>query len=145
MQNAKTKAEKELLKQQHKNDLEKLNKQHEYEKKLLDKELETEKALLKEKNKYTSSGNSGGSSSKKTSTVKKTSSGSSGSVNKTSGSSSGLEIVNSPYSVEGAAAKVASGELNAEQVGNKVYLSTNPDYVKGQSVLDKFTSLLKKK
>ena len=62
MQEAKTKAEKELLAQQHKNDLEKLKKQQEYELAQLDKKLANDKALIKYQQSF-KSGGSGGSSS----------------------------------------------------------------------------------
>lgn len=56
--------------------------------------------------------------------------------------SSDVTIVNSPYTAEGAAKKVASGELIVtKQEGNKVWVAQNPDYVKGQSTLDKYTWL----
>lgn len=54
----------------------------------------------------------------------------------------GLVVVNSPLSVEGAAKGIAEGKYNATQVGNAIYLSNNPNYVKGQSALDKYTSLI---
>ncbi len=56
--------------------------------------------------------------------------------------SSQMTVVNSPLTVNGAAEKVASGELNATVKGNKIYLESNPNYTKGQSTLDKYTSLL---
>lgn len=56
--------------------------------------------------------------------------------------SSDVTIVNSPYTAEGAAKKVASGELIVtKQEGNKVWVAPNPNYVKGQFTLDKYTWL----
>ena len=50
-------------------------------------------------------------------------------------------VVNSPLTPEGAAERVARGELNAKVVGNKIYVSSNPNYNKGQELLDKYTWL----
>ena len=52
-----------------------------------------------------------------------------------------LVVANSPLSVDGAAQGVAEGKYNATQVGNTIYLSNNPNYVKGQTALDKYTNL----
>lgn len=52
-----------------------------------------------------------------------------------------MTVVNSPLTPEGAAARVASGELNATQIGSKIYVTRNPSYTKGQSLLDKYTGL----
>lgn len=41
----------------------------------------------------------------------------------------GLSIVNSPFTVEAAAKRVASGEYTARQEGNKVYLTKNEGFV----------------
>lgn len=50
-------------------------------------------------------------------------------------------VVNSPLTPEGAAERVARGELNAKVVGNKIYVYSNPNYNKGQELLDKYTWL----
>lgn len=56
--------------------------------------------------------------------------------------SSDLVIVNSPLTAKGAAEKVASGELIVtKQEGNRVWVAANPNYVKGQATLDKYTWL----
>ena len=95
-----------------------------------------------------SSGGGGGSSKSSAQNTKKSSS-SSGSyhgVDRNTSSqlnSSKMTVVNSPLTPEGAAARVASGELNATVKGNKIYVSSNPNYVKGQGTLNKYTSLLK--
>ena len=57
-------------------------------------------------------------------------------------SNSNLVVVNSPLTAEGAAKKVASGELIVtKQEGNRVWVAANPNYTKGQSTLDKYTWL----
>lgn len=59
-----------------------------------------------------------------------------------SNKSSELKVMNSPLTAEGAAKKVASGELIVtKQVGNQIWVAANPNYVKGQSTLDKYTWL----
>jgi hypothetical protein len=56
-------------------------------------------------------------------------------------SSSSIKV-NSPYTVETVAKKVADGELIVtKEEGNKVWVAPNPNYVKGQSTLDKYTWL----
>lgn len=109
------------------------------------RQFDTQMALKKS----SSSGGGGGGSSSKSSSSKNTkSSSSSGSyhgVNRQSSSqlnSSKMTVVNSPLTPEGAAERVARGELNAKVVGNKIYISNNPNYVKGQATLNKYTSLL---
>jgi hypothetical protein len=73
-----------------------------------------------------------------------------GTVNKQTGkieansNSSDLVVVNSPYTPEGAAQKVASGELIVtKQEGNRIWVAPNPNYIKGQSLLDKYTSFVR--
>jgi hypothetical protein len=73
-----------------------------------------------------------------------------GTVNKQTGkieansNSSDLVVVNSPYTPEGAAQKVASGELIVtKQEGNRIWVAPNPNYTKGQSLLDKYTSFVR--
>ena len=62
----------------------------------------------------------------------------------TSSNSSNLVVANSPLTAEGAAKKVASGELIVtKQEGNKIWVAANPNYTKGQSTLDKYTSFLR--
>lgn len=62
----------------------------------------------------------------------------------TSSKSSDLVVANSPLTAEGAAKKVASGELIVtKQEGNKIWVAANPNYTKGQSTLDKYTSFLR--
>lgn len=59
-----------------------------------------------------------------------------------SSNSSKLTVVNSPLTAEGAAKKVASGELIVtKQEGNRIWVAANPNYVKGQSTLNKYTWL----
>lgn len=53
-----------------------------------------------------------------------------------------MTVANSPYTVDEAAKRIASGEFNATLQGNKIYLESNPNYTKGQSTLDKYTSLM---
>lgn len=61
---------------------------------------------------------------------------------KSGSKSSDLVVVNSPYTAEGAAQKVASGELIVtKQEGNRIWVAANPNYTKGQATLDKYTSL----
>lgn len=91
-----------------------------------------------------SSGSGSNKKSSGSSTSKKTHGGSSGTWG-TSKNNSDLVIVNSPLTVQGAAERVARGELTAKQVGNKVYLSNNPNYIKGQNLLDEYTSFIKRK
>lgn len=56
--------------------------------------------------------------------------------------SSGIVIENSPFTAEEAARRVLSGELIVtKQAGNRVWVASNPNYVKGQSTLDKYTWL----
>jgi hypothetical protein len=58
--------------------------------------------------------------------------------------SSKIVVVNSPLTAEGAAQKVASGELIVtKQEGNRIWVARNPNYTKGQSTLDKYTNLAK--
>lgn len=58
--------------------------------------------------------------------------------------SSDIVIMNSPYSAQGAAEKVASGEfIVTKQVGNQVWVDRNHNYTKGQAMLDKYTSFVK--
>lgn len=53
-------------------------------------------------------------------------------IEKQSSSSSKIQIVNTPYTAEEAAEKVASGELIVtKQEGNKIWVAPNPNYVKG--------------
>lgn len=66
------------------------------------------------------------------------------SVAQNSSNSSKLTVVNSPLTAEGAAKKVASGELIVtKQEGNRIWVANNPNYVKGLSALEKYTSLAK--
>ena len=58
----------------------------------------------------------------------------------TGNTGNGLVVANSPLTAEAAAKGIAEGKYNATQVGNTIYLENNPNYVKGQSVLDKYTS-----
>lgn len=53
----------------------------------------------------------------------------------------GLTVANSPLSVEGAAQAVAEGKVTAEVKDGKIYLKNNPNYIAGQSTLDKYTLL----
>lgn len=60
----------------------------------------------------------------------------------TGNKSSDIVVVNSPYTAEGAAKKVASGELIVtKQEGNRVWVAQNPNYTKGQATLNKYTWL----
>lgn len=52
-----------------------------------------------------------------------------------------LVVANSPLTPEAAAKGVAEGKYNATVDGNVIHLTNNPDYVKGQTILDKYTSL----
>ena len=136
--------------------LEQDQKQWEKEMELKQQQLEEEKRQFDEqmalqKSKKSSSGGGGGGggtpkatldSGKGSSAVAATVAGGA-SAAKLPGSTK-MTVVNSPLTPEGAAARVASGELNATVVGNKIYVTSNPDYTKGQSTLDKYTSLLRK-
>ena len=98
-------------------------------------ELEWEKEQAKKQN---SGSITGGNSSSKYGTVNK----STGEIEAKSNSSN-LVVVNSPLTPEGAAKKVASGELIVtKQEGNRIWVAANPNYTKGQSTLDKYTSLV---
>ena len=114
-------------------------------------QLAEEKRQFNEQLSYTKSKSSSVSSgSKKTSSGSRVKSdkdlengGSYTGIGKNTSSNSGLRVVNSPLTVQGAAKRVASGELTAKQVGNNIYLSSNPNYVSGQSTLDKYTAFTK--
>ena len=131
-----------------KKQIEQEKKQWEEEMKLKREQLEEEKRQFDkqyalQQAKSSGSGGSGGSGGG-TATIKNGGSASSVSYSKPKASntgSSGYTVVNSPLTVEGAAERVARGELNAQVVGNKIYLSNNPGYSKGQELIDKYTSL----
>ena len=136
-------------------------KKDEQEYKMQIEELELKKKQLEEEKRQfdtqmalkssSSSGGGGGGSSSKSSISKNTKSGNSSSgsyhgVDRNTSSQlngSKMTVVNSPLTPEGAAERVARGELNAKVEGNKIYVSSNPNYVKGQGTLNKYTSLLK--
>lgn len=52
-----------------------------------------------------------------------------------------LTVANSPMTVNEAIERYDRGEIFVEQKGNKLYVSNNPEYVKGQATLDKYTGL----
>lgn len=100
------------------------------------KNWEAEMALKREqleasKKTYSSSGGGGGGGTTSSATITKTSTGktSSGTYIGTNGNGE-LHVYNSPLTVQGAASMVATGQLNATQVGDKIYLSSNPNYGK---------------
>ena len=52
-----------------------------------------------------------------------------------------LTVANSPLTVNEAIERYDRGEIYVEQKGNKLYVTKNPEYVKGQEKLDKYTGL----
>jgi predicted glutamine amidotransferase len=136
---AKTKAEKELLDKQHAQAMAKLKKQQQYEKDLLKQKQEYELEQIKKQKKQIEQ------PSKKKATI---SAGKKKQIDNLINNkmdkedSKNIVIVNSPLTAEGAAQKVASGELIVtKQEGNRVWVARNPNYVKGQATLDKYTWL----
>ena len=119
--------------------LEQDQKQWEAEQQLKREQLEEEKRQFNEQmalQKAKSSSSGGGGSGKSSSATVKAS------TDKNTSSSSGYTVVNSPLTPEGAAARVATGELNATVDGNKIYVTSNPNYTKGQATLDNYTRLM---
>lgn len=138
MQEAKTKAEKELL-----------DKQHELAMKELEQKKKDEIAILERQYELANSNKggggssgisgkgSGGSSGSSVSTSVKGSSGSNATVD----TKSVINLGKGPISGSNLAGLVSSGQVTATQQGNKIYVSNSPNagLAAGQAALDKYT------
>lgn len=123
----------ELRKQQ----MEEEKRQFEESQRLKREQLEEEKRQFDLQYSKKSGGGSGGGGGDKTIKSGTISAATGGVIGSKVGNTGKMTVVNSPLTPEGAAARVASGELNATVVGDKIYIERNPNYTGGLNALGK--------